>query len=1186
MPILRCMIFSSHHPWALAFATAAVCSVAPAAPESQPLATPATYQGWKSLCLGNHLIELQVLPDIGGRIIQFKLGSHEFLWVNPQLAGKLPPADGLAENGGWFNIGGDKLWPAPQGWDNDQQWPGPPDAVLDGQPYQLEQLSDKEQAPGQPGATAIRLTSRNDPRSGIRLSRVVRIFANSTRVSFEATMENTDNKPRRWGIWAHTQLDGAKADRSGHNPLMQAWCPMNPQSRFPMGYDVIFGDKKNPSFQPDAARGLMRVQYQYKVGKIGLDSPAGWAATVNGENGAVFVQRYVFEPDKPYPDGSSVEFWLNGTGQIRAYNKDMVMATNAAENPYVFESELLSPFAQLEPGQKYTWRYDWYASHLGGDFPVLDCSESGVIAHPLRAEQDGTQTRLTGRFGVFAPGTLRAEFADVRGVLLATRDLPLMVSPLQPLVLDTRVETPANAASVKLLWVSTHGNARGQLAKADLQRASLVSTGSAADAPPAPPHATPAIEASPGKGNPYYLEMRAPLVPAAFVKLPLGAVRPEGWLRDQLLAQRHGLTGHLDEFVLTDAEWKGGKGFKLWGPPYRYMSNYLEGLVPLAYLLDDAELITKARAYIEWILKSQQPDGWFTTPPTPLPTDGKNEETALNNPEYLCCLLRMLMGYHEVTGDPRVIPLATKYFSYIDTHIAAWPLDVWFGARAMDHAIVAHWLYSKTGDTSLLRTVEKIRRNSYDWGGFFNAFPWHDKLPYDAQHQQIWNKHGKLTHVVALAWAVKFPALAYMQSHDKADLDASFKAMESLDRYHGQLGGRFSGDEHLNGRNPSHGTELCGVIEYMTSLEKLLEISGRVALADQIENLAYNSLPGGITPDCWAHQYDQQTNQVLVSNAKRNWRNNGNSSNLYGLLPNYPCCMANMHHGWPRLTEHLWMATHDRGIAALILAPSRVMAKVGDGTEVTITEDTRYPFDGAIRFRVQTDKNVAFPLYIRIPSWASGATLRWNGGSSKPQAGTIARIERTWNPNDEVMLELPMTVRSETRFNNSAAILRGPLYFALRLPKKYTAIQNHKYQGSFTWSIEPGAPWNLALKLDRDHPERSFTEVVGKPGTYPFADKGDPIYDKASNTCQPFAGDAPVILHGVGRTLPAWTLKKNSADDPPPSPVEASGPDVPLELVPYGCARLRIAEFPVIGSTDVREPPDKPAAARDLRERQ
>jgi len=434
------------------------------APAGQAATDDSTYRGWKSLALRNGLVELQVLPEIGGRIIQYKLGGKEFLWVNPQLAGKLPPATGLTIDGGWFNAGGDKLWPAPQGWDNEQQWPGPPDAVLDGQPYQLEQLS------GASGQGAIRLTSGKDPRSGIRLSRVVRIFPNSTRVGFEATMENTDNKPRRWGIWAHTQLDGAKADHSAHNPLMQAWCPLNPRSRFPKGYDVIFGEKNNPSFQPDAARGLMHVNYQYKVGKIGLDSPAGWSATVDGESGAVFVQRFVFEPDKPYPDGSSVEFWLNGTGQIHAYGKDMVMAGNVAENPCVFESEVLSPFAELQPGQRYTWRYDWYACNIGGDFPVVDCLAAGVVTEPLSAESSAGKMRIKGRFGVFAPGMVVAEFADAQGRKEQASDPPFKVSPLKPLVLDATVKVPANATSVRLVLIGEDGKPVGDLGRASLAK--------------------------------------------------------------------------------------------------------------------------------------------------------------------------------------------------------------------------------------------------------------------------------------------------------------------------------------------------------------------------------------------------------------------------------------------------------------------------------------------------------------------------------------------------------------------------------------------------------------------------------------------------------------------------------------------------------------------------------------------
>ena len=422
------------------------------------------YKGWGSQRLSNGLIELQVVPAIGGRIMEYSIGKKNFLWVNPKLAGKAPPSTGLGADGSWLNYGGDKLWPAPQGWDNDQQWPGPPDAVLDGQPYTME----KVQAGA--GEAALRLTSRNDMRSGIQFSRLIRIFDGSTRVSFEATMKNIDTKPRRWGIWAHTQLDAANPDRSSYNPLMNAWCPTNPKSRFPGGYSVIFGEKDNSSFQPDPLRGLMRVQYQYKVGKIGLDSHAGWTATVDGASGAVFVQRFTFEPGKEYPDGSSAEFWLNGKGRIQAYNKEMVMASNPSENPYVFESEVISPFANLEPGQSYTWRYDWYAANIGGDFPVVDCSPVAVTAQSLRAAVSMGKVSIKGRFGLFITGSVTAGFIDEAGHAILTSSLFSSVSPLKPLVLDTTFSVPENAASVSLILLDRNGRPAGEIGHCDLQK--------------------------------------------------------------------------------------------------------------------------------------------------------------------------------------------------------------------------------------------------------------------------------------------------------------------------------------------------------------------------------------------------------------------------------------------------------------------------------------------------------------------------------------------------------------------------------------------------------------------------------------------------------------------------------------------------------------------------------------------
>ncbi len=296
--------------------------------------------------------------------------------------------------------------------------------MLDGQPYRAEAVD---------GGTAVRLTSRDDPRSGIRFSRVVRLLAERSGVEFQATMTNVDTKPRRWGIWSHTQLDAARRAGEGPNQLLRAWCPLHPQSRFPQAYSVIFGEADNTSFRPHAEDRLMEVRYQYEVGKIGLDSPAGWVATVDGETGAAFVQRFVFEPDQEYPDGSSVEFWHNGVGQIHAYGKDLPQPDDPQQNPYVFESEILSPFARLEPGQSYTWHYRWFATNLGGDQPAVDCTELALVSEPLSAQRDGSQVRLRGRFGVFERGRVEVVALDAEGrslaVLSAGSDADPVVSP-------------------------------------------------------------------------------------------------------------------------------------------------------------------------------------------------------------------------------------------------------------------------------------------------------------------------------------------------------------------------------------------------------------------------------------------------------------------------------------------------------------------------------------------------------------------------------------------------------------------------------------------------------------------------------------------------------------------------------------------------------------------------------------
>ncbi|MBK9391116.1 MAG: glycoside hydrolase family 127 protein [Bacteroidetes bacterium] len=346
---------------------------------------------------------------------------------------------------------------------------------------------------------------------------------------------------------------------------------------------------------------------------------------------------------------------------------------------------------------------------------------------------------------------------------------------------------------------------------------------------------------------------------------------------------------------------------------------------------------------------------------------------------------------------------------------------------------------------------------------------------------------------------------------------------------------------------------------------------GDNALADRLELLTYNALPGTTTPDYWAHQYDQQSNQVLVSGTKRDWSTNGDYSNIYGLMPNFACCLANMHQGWPKFVESMWMATNDNGIAVVAYGPSVLKARVGKGKEITIAEETNYPFNGHISFTISTEQPIKFPLELRIPGWADSVKVTYKGKTVVYRELSWIKLTEKWKNGDQIIMEIPMDLRFERKYNNSVSLLRGPLYFSLRMEKEFKSVKinydNFGYKGSVDWEISPKSPWNYGLLIDMRNPMRGIKLEEKEVGSLPFADKGDMIWSPDSAKYISSLGDAPIIIRARGIRIPSWTMKNNSADVPPLSPVVPEGDPEIIELVPYGCSRLRITEFPVMDVT-------------------
>jgi hypothetical protein len=630
---------------------------------------------------------------------------------------------------------------------------------------------------------------------------------------------------------------------------------------------------------------------------------------------------------------------------------------------------------------------------------------------------------------------------------------------------------------------------------------------------------------------------RAPLTPGAFTSLPLGSIRPTGWLRGQLRIQADGLTGHLDATwpdVGPNSGWLGGTGESWERGPY-----YLDGLLPLAYLLDDPRLKAKAQKYVEWTLTHQAPNGMIGP--------------STNNDWWpRIVMLKALTQYHEAIADPRVLPLMDKYFRYQLAELPSRPLRDWGKFRWQDAALSVLWLYNRTGSAYLLDLARLLHKQGYDWVAAFDNFQYTQRVT--AEYLKLAQGNGLkdlalATHGVNNGQAIKTGPVWSLVSGSPSDRRAVLKMIAELDKYHGLPNGMFSCDEHLAGPDPTQGSELCTVVEYMFSLERSLAITGDPSLGDRLECLAFNALPGTLTDDMWAHQYNQEPNQVECSLHQKPWVSDGPESNLYGLAPNFGCCTANYHQGWPKFAASLWMLSgepgttdHD-GLVAAAYAPCELRTLL-NGTPVHIVEETNYPFRSAIHLTVNPARPLAFPLQLRIPAWAAGATLSVNGHPQpQPTAGAFAHIERTWTAGDRVELIFPMQPRVSRWFHDSVAVERGPLVFSYGIGESWVKLRQRGMTAD--WQVFPTTPWNYALELDPADPAKSIAVTETALGEAPFS-----------------RGQAPVHLTVKARQLDAWRAVDGATNPLPQSPVAASEPEETLTLIPYAAAKLRITAFP------------------------
>ena len=640
---------------------------------------------------------------------------------------------------------------------------------------------------------------------------------------------------------------------------------------------------------------------------------------------------------------------------------------------------------------------------------------------------------------------------------------------------------------------------------------------------------------------------RAPLKENRYGELPLGAVRPEGWLLDQLERQRDGLTGHLDvlyEPIVGDNNaWLGGDGDTWERGPY-----WIDGLLPLAYILDDKELKDKALKWVNAMLDSAREDGYFGNA-----TDHPYIEGFQRGKSHdwwpKMVALKILQQYYMATGDTRALDTMAGYFRYQAAHLPTEPLEHWtsWGKwRGGDNLDMILWLYSVQGDPALLDLARLVHAQTQDWTRLFLSGP------------ELRTQNS--IHCVNLAQGFKEPVVWWQLSGDPKALRAPEKALETIRTTIGLPTGLWAGDELIHFGDPTRGSELCTAVEMLYSLEEMLRITGDLSWADHLERVAYNALPTQATDAYDARQYYQQANQVECTRTVRHFvTEHYGTDNVFGLLNGYPCCTCNMHQGWPKFTRNLFMATRDGGLAALFYAPCRVETEIA-GQPVVIREETDYPFNGEIRLSVDFPavkprkaarmQPVEFPLYLRIPAWCMEASVEVGEETLHPAAGETVCLRRAWRKGEAVTLSLPMEVTTSQWYDRATVVERGPLVFALKMrenwvKKDFQGADAAKYGPSY-YEVTSDSRWNYALsrKLLKENP---FQVEVRPVDGYPWN-----------------LDAAPVTLRTRAVVLPDWKTVNGSAG--PVAYYRNDGEDTAeaaeIELIPYGCTTLRITEFP------------------------
>ena len=599
-------------------------------------------------------------------------------------------------------------------------------------------------------------------------------------------------------------------------------------------------------------------------------------------------------------------------------------------------------------------------------------------------------------------------------------------------------------------------------------------------------------------------------------------VKPRGWLRRQLVLEAEGLCGNLDKVWpdVRDSAWIGGSCEGWERVPY-----WLDGFVPLAYLLENEDMINRAKFYVDKILEHQQADGWIC------PVEPENRKQY--DTWAVLLISKVLVRYYECSGDERIPDVIYRVMKNFYELLLRGEVSVfnWGSHRWYEGFPALNLLWKLHGEEWIRALAKLLKQYGFDYH----------------QAEALWerplNRWRYDTHIVNLCQMLKSEVLSCDLLEEEESGLAEYY-YQVLRRTNGTAVGTFTGDECLSGISPTQGTELCSVVELMDSMEQLYAYTGDPVWAERLETVAFNALPATVTEDMWAHQYLQMVNQIDCTPfpGKSHFRTNNSEAHRFGLQPHFGCCTANFGQGWPKLALSAFLQAED-GILSAVAIPAELQT-TWQGTEVKITLDSDYPFRNSYRYTVECSDATNMKLFVRIPSFAKGLLVNGKAQSAKKGMVVIAGFAKGVTCIDIAFSATPVL---EKRPNCMTSLRYGSLIFSVPVEAEVKRVEyerngvERKYPYC-DYDYKGVSDWNFAFT------NKEFTVEECEIHAIPFSQKHPPLKIK-TKLCHIDWG----LADGYETVCAAVPQSRKPLDEA-----------TERELIPYGCARLRMTELPKV----------------------